>query len=433
MTAPEETLIPVDTESQRRLRESGLDYRIADMTDPADAEGFVRADARGFLDEEPTDKAVAQMLETMRLRRNIGVYDAAAGDLPVATVNSWITPMTVPGGEIDMWAISSVTVSGTHRRRGIARAMLEGELRSAASAGIAIAGLTVSEATIYGRYGFGSALPVARLSVDTTRAGWMGENVPGRLVYADRQTLADDLETLHEQSRTTRAGQIAGWPGRWQRMAGLAEGDKEAAAVRGIRYLDADGVVRGAMAYTLSEIPAVFRSELRIRTLQTTTDEALRALWQFVVQHDLVDRASVDLRPLDDPLPWLVADQRAVKTEVHDHGWLRVIDLPTALQAREYRAPLDVVLHVDDPLGFAAGSWRIRIGADGRAEVRATDGTADTADVRLGVIELSAIYAGGVRATQLAAAGRIHGAGETITAIDEAFRASAAPLLGIWY
>ncbi|UNK69672.1 GNAT family N-acetyltransferase [Microbacterium sp. H1-D42] len=430
MTAPEETIVPVDPDSQRRLRESGLDYRIADMTVDADADGFMRADARGFLDDEPTDAGVAQMRETMRLRRNIGVYDSAAGTLPVATVNSWVTPMTVPDGEIDMWAISSVTVSGTHRRRGIARALLEGELRAAASAGIPLAGLTVSEATIYGRYGFAPAVPAARLTIDTARAGWVGAPVPGRIAYVDKQTLAEDLEALHEQSRPARSGQVAAWPGRWQRMAGLAEGDKQAAAVRGIRYLDAEGVVRGAIAYTLSEIPGAFRSELSIRTLQATTDEALRALWQFVVQHDLVDRASVDLRPVDDPLTWLVADQRAVKTEVHDHGWLRVLDVSAALQARSYRAPLDVVLRVEDPLGFADGTWRVHIGSDGRADVQASE---DPADVRLSVAELSAIYVGGVRATQLAAAGRIHGDGQVISAIDDAFRSDPAPLLGIWY
>lgn len=430
MTAPEEILIPVDPESQRRLQDSGLDYRIADMAIDADAEGFLRADSRGFLDEDPTDAAVSQMRDTMRGRRNIGVYDASAGSWPIATVNSWVTPLSVPGGEIDMWAISSVTVAGTHRRRGIARALLEGELRAAASAGIPVAGLTVSEATIYGRYGFGSAVPVARFKIDTRRSGWIGPQAPGRIRYADKKTLADDLEMLHEQSRTSRSGQVAGWRGRWERMAGLAEGDKEAAAVRGIRYLDADGAVRGAMAYTLADIPGAFRSELRIRMMLTTTEEALRALWEFVVQHDLVDRASADLRPVDDPLPWLVADQRAVTTEVHDHGWLRVLDVPTALQARTYRSPLDLVLRVEDLLGFADGTWRVRIDADGRAEVSATDAAPH---VTLGVVELSAAYVGGESLSRLAAAGRVHGDAAAISALSQSFRTDPAPLLGIWY
>ena len=76
-------------------------------------------------------------------------------DAPVATIASWIGELTVPGGRgIPSCAISAVTVAPTHRRRGIARAMLEGELGAALDAGAPIAMLTVSESTLYGRYGF---------------------------------------------------------------------------------------------------------------------------------------------------------------------------------------------------------------------------------------------------------------------------------------
>lgn len=430
MTATNPSPVPVDPRSAQRLSESGLRYRLVDMDDPADGDAFLRADARGFLDEDPTDVQVAQMRETMRLRRNIGVFDDAAGPWPIATVNSWITPLTVPGGEVGMWAISSVTVAGTHRRRGIARNLLEGELRAAVAAGVPVAGLTASEATIYGRYGFGAAVPVVRFTIDTARAGWAAPAAEGRVVYAGRQTLADDLERLHEESRTARSGRLPGWRGRWLRMAGLSAGDKDAAAVRGVRVIDRDGVVRGAMAYTLAELPGAFRSEMRIRSIITTSDDALRAIWQFVVQHDLVTGAQVDLRPLDDPLPWLVADQRAVRSETHDHGWLRVLDVAAALTARTYSAPLDLVLDVDDPLGFAHGRWRMQVDGGGRCTVTTTGADAD---VTLGVAELSILYAGAVPATQLAAAGRVRGDAAGVAALSAAFRTQSAPHLGIWY
>lgn len=185
----------------------GLDYRIVDMTDEADAERFLRADARGFLDPEPTDEALAQMREALSGRRNIGVFDTTAGQWPIATVNGWVTPLTVPGGVIDMRAISSVTVAGSHRRRGIARHLLEGELRAAAGAGIPIAGLTASEATIYGRFGFAPAIPVASIEIDTRRAGWVGAPTPGRVTYVDRETVVGDLGAMHERDRTSRSGQ----------------------------------------------------------------------------------------------------------------------------------------------------------------------------------------------------------------------------------
>src|SRR5690606_26901044 len=118
------------------------------------------------------------------------------------------------------WAISSVTVAATHRRRGIARALLEGELRAAAAHGVPLAGLTVSEATIYGRYGFASALPVARIAVDTRRAGWASPMPEGRLEYLEGETLQRMLGSVHEKARQRRAGTIAGWDWRWTRAAG---------------------------------------------------------------------------------------------------------------------------------------------------------------------------------------------------------------------
>ena len=38
------------------------------------------------------------------------------------------------------------------------------------------------------------------------------------------------------------------------------------------------------------------------------------------------------MRPLDDPLPWLLLDRRAARvTAVHDETWLRIVDVQQAL------------------------------------------------------------------------------------------------------
>ena len=127
---------------------------------------------------------------------------------------------------------------------------------------------------------------------------------------------------------------------------------------------------------------------------------------------------------------WLVANQRAVQNTVHDHGWLRILDVPAALAARTYRAPLELVLRVSDALGLADGSWRLRIGSDGRAVVEATT---DAPDLVLGVDALSSLYLGGVSATTLHAAGRISASAEVAAAVQDAFACAVAPALTIWY
>ncbi|MCK2036378.1 GNAT family N-acetyltransferase [Microbacterium sp. SSW1-49] len=425
--------VPADTTSAERLAATGLEYRVVDFADDASSAGFQRAVDRGFLGAEPTGDMITQVAKTFGARRNIGVFEKKAPDttLPIATINSWVTPLTLPGGgEIDMWAISVVTVAATHRRRGIARALLEGELRAAASAGVPVAGLTVSEATIYGRYGFGSAIPVARLTVDTRRAGWGGANPPGRLEYVDRDALAADLGAVHERARSGVSGQIPGWRGRWEGYAGVAPTtDRDHA--RGVRYLDEDGVLRGVLAYTVTEASGTFRFRLDVRLLVAETSDARAALWRFALQHDLVDEVVADLRPLDDPLPWLVADPRGVKQEVHDHGWLRVLDVPAALSARRFSAPLDIVIGIDDPLGYTEGQWRLQVDQEGVATVDRAEGA--SVDARLGVAALSSLYAGGVRASSLRGAGLIDADAATVEKLDRAFVAFPAPSLDIWY
>lgn len=436
MTVIDSRDIPADPESTERLAARSLTYRVVDTSDATRSELFQRATTRGFLGAEPSAEELTFGQQTFEARRNTGVYETPAADtMPVATIDSWVTPVTLPGGgELPMWAISGVTVSATHRRRGIARALLEGELRAAAAAGVPIAGLTVSEATIYGRYGFGSALPMSKFTVDTRRAGWAGPEVEGRVEYVDRDSLVAALGTVHDRARSARAGQIPGWPSRWTGIAGLAPGNTDGAKVRGIRFIDAEGEVRGAMAITLRERSGSFRFALDVRLLVAETPEATAALWQFALQHDLVDEVTADLRPLDDALPWLVRDPRGVTQTIHDHGWLRILDLPTALTARTYSAPLDVVIRVSDSLGFTAGDWRLRVDAQGEPTLEAAD-LADgvDADAELDVSALSILYAGGVRAASLHGAGRIVAESDVVEALDRTFVSFPAPALDIWY
>ncbi|WEK62755.1 MAG: GNAT family N-acetyltransferase [Candidatus Microbacterium colombiense] len=426
--------IPADQTSVTRLDGNGLDYRLVDFTDDASAAQYQRAVSRGFLGSEPTQESLSAEHATFAERRNIGVYDKAADTAakPVATVNSWVTPLGVPGGaEVDMWAISVVTVAATHRRRGIARALLEGELRAAVAAGVPIAGLTVSEATIYGRYGFGAAVPAARLTIDTRRAGWAGLAPAGTLEYVEGEQLAADLGAVHERARRLRPGQIPGWRGRWDGYAGVSSTEAERAKIRGVRYRDESGEVCGVLVYELTEMGGTFRSSLQVRLLVGETPDAVAALWRFAVQHDLVDEVSADLRPLDDSLPWLVTDPRGVTQTIHDHGWLRVLDVASALAARTYSAPVDLVLRIDDPLGFASGDWRLRVDDEGIATVDRADG--QRIDAAMGVSALSSLYVGGVRASSLQGAGLIDADSGVVIAIDRAFAAYPAPSLDIWY
>ena len=427
---PDARTLPLDETTRAALAERGLEYRLIENDRVAVMEEWSHAVHRGFAGGALSAADVAEWREPMAWRRVTGVYDTSApqADRPIATASSWVTPMTVPGGTMPSWCVSTITVAGTHRRRGVARALLEAELRDAHAAGVPAAGLTASEATIYGRYGFAPATQIATWRVDTRRVRWAGPDAPGRVQYLDREDAAVLMGELHERTLGDRVGEIPGWPRRWRGRLSLAEEKND--AVRAVRYVDADGVARGVMAYRIDGDPEIDGAGiLTIRYLIADDETALAALWRFALEHDLVSEVVAPMRRVDEALPWLVDDSRAVVPKIKDHGWLRILDVPAVLAARRYAADASAVIRVTDRLGYAEGTWRVEI-ADGRAEVTASD---EKADIELGVVELSAAYLGGFSLSVLAAAARVQGRPDAVAALDLALRTPRAPYLSIVY
>lgn len=399
---------------------------------------------RGFLGERSSDEQRQAWRAGLDGCRLVGVYDprGAEPSIPVATVNSWVMDVTIDVERfLPMWSISAVTVSSTHRRRGIARALLEGELRAAASAGVPIAGLTVSEATIYGRYGFGAAAHTGVWTIDARRAGWVGPRPtegerPGRLDQIEREAIQRDLATLNAATRGGRPGDIEGWGPLWAEIAGLRPG-KPDPKVRGVRYTDADGALRGLLVYTLENNPADFtRATLEVHAALADGRDAYAAIWRYALEHDLVGTVTASLRSLDEPLRWMIADERALVVTERDHHWLRILDVPAALGARRYRVPGSVTLLVADPLGFADDAWHVSIDGAGAAVVERVsdvDRLPGPGLVSLGVSELSALLLGGVTASTLLAAGRLQTDAETAAWLDLTFTPATAPQLSYWY
>lgn len=426
--------LPLDVTSAAALAERGLTYRLVDPADADDLRAYSTAEARGFLGDEPTDDEAHEFGESIGYRRRTGVYDAAGLDprVPVATVNSWVGELSVPGRrQTPFWAISGVTVSPTRRRRGIARAMIEGELRTACDAGMALAGLTVSEATIYGRFGFAPAVEVTSWTIDTRRAGWRGGEASGTFEYVRREDAVELIGEVHDRVRPSAPGMVDGWTGRWRQFAMVAGGSKEPGRTRVVRYADAGGIVRGALVYRLTADAADYAGHtLDITYLVTDGADAYRALWGFVLRHDLVSRVRASLRSVDEPLPWLLADRRGATASVHDHEWLRILDVPRALEARGYAAPTTQVIAVRDDLGFAEGTWMLEVDADGTARVTPTRAEPD---VRMPVSSLGAMYLGGVRGVTLRSAGLLEASDDAVRALDRTFASDIAPTLGIWY
>src|SRR5690606_35281865 len=113
-------------------------------------------------------------------------------------------------------------------------------------------------------------------------------------------------------------------------------------------------------------------------------DPAARlALLRRLVDFDLIGTVKLGAVGVDDPvLLWAGGPRATSDLGIYDNLWIRLVDLPEALESRAWYAPCDVVVEVGDAAApWNSGRWRIRA-ADGQATV--TRVTAEP-DVRLGV------------------------------------------------
>ncbi len=434
--------LPIDPESHTALAADDLELGLVDQSDAAALKRWLQADARGFHDAEPGEKLLAAQALSVAGDRITAVLDPTAADpaTPVATVRCWPMDLTVPGGNLPAWAISSVTVAPTHRRRGIARGLLTAELRTAHRLGLPMAMLTVSEATIYARYGFGPAANQAGYTIDTARARWARPAPTGRLHLVAPETLLTDGPPVFARARALpgAAGEVDRRDNWWRNALDLmppAPGASEH-TLRAVRFDDPAGVPQGFALYRVALGPNAYPARLELADLVAATDDAYAALWRYLVDMDLVSEISAPLRTVAEPVRWQLGDPRALrKTDERDHLWLRILDLPVVLGRRVYSAPGSFHLTVGDDLGFADGEFRLTVDEHGRGEARAATGPA-AADIRvsLSVADLATLYLGGTSAVTLARAGRlVEGSTDAAARLDAAFHTALPPHLSTWF
>ena len=134
--------------------------------------------------------------------RTLGAFD---GGRCVATFRSFAQELTVVGGRlVPADAISNVTVTSTHRRRGLLTRMMARDLAAAKERGDVVATLIAAEYPIYGRYGFGPATNATEWTIEVPRAGldprWAGPDDGGRNDLVDGEDVRKIGPELQDRS-----------------------------------------------------------------------------------------------------------------------------------------------------------------------------------------------------------------------------------------
>lgn len=404
-----------------------------DLATPDDSgrhEGFVQAIFRAFLEARPSSESARRYLDTAARdqMRATGVWlpesSVGAGPVPVATYMSFDGTLNTGADLVPVWMITDVTVSPAHRRRGLLTRLMKADLEAAVAGGFPLAALTASEASIYGRFGFGPATFRDKVRVDLGPRFALRREIAGvRVEIVAPESLGtipeDDFTFVHEQMRgsISRPSFYEPWV-RGDLDPETGEPDKK---VHCAVALDGDDRPVGHVSWKhVGDKQG--RSTIDLLDLVGRTTDAHLALWQFVAGIDLVEAAEVSM-PGNDPLRWALRDLRTIHVVGReDLLWLRVLDVPAALAARPWRGSGTVALEVSDPLGHAAGRWTVAV-RDGVPSVQpgGRDG------VHLDAETLASLYLGAVDVGTLAAAGRLTGEADDIAALGALLADTAPP------
>ncbi|WP_326611609.1 GNAT family N-acetyltransferase [Streptomyces scopuliridis] len=382
-----------------------LDVRTVTESELPD---WLRAVDTGFLrPPRVPDDYVADKLAHFDLARTRGVFDDGRC---VATFRSFAQELTVVGGAaVPADAVTNVTVSPTHRRRGLLGRMMAADLAAAKERGDAVATLIAAEYPIYGRYGFGPAAWVTEWAIEVARTGldprWAGPDDGGRIDLVDLADVRKLGPDLHQRFRARQPGAVSRDDHWWRVDTGQAASALPWTEPFNAVYRSAAGEIEGLVTYASDGHWGDAKQPLNtasVRKLIALTPAAESALWRFVCSIDWITTVRTGHRAPDDLLTGLLPDPRAARIVTQaDFLWVRILDTVRALEARTYAVPATLTLEIHDKDGLAGGRFRL----EGTAEGGVCAPTTESPDIALDVRELGALYLGDESAVRLAALG----------------------------
>ncbi|MFE7133798.1 GNAT family N-acetyltransferase [Streptomyces sp. NPDC057638] len=345
----------------------------------------------------PYEAEMAINKRIIDFERTLAAFD---GDRMVATASSARVEMTVPAGSAPVAAVADIGVRHGWRRRGLMTALMRRQLDDLRERGESVAALYASQAGIYGRYGYGQAGAEQTLTIPTATAR-LQPRIPRdpslRVTYSE---IANDPEgqaavrEVYAALVAERPGLFPRHDGWWHQVFVDPEHRRGPCAEKFLLLVRDEHGPRG---YALFAVGNSWNGELPDNTATVhelfARDAAAHAeIWEELLTRDLVARVEYVRRPADDPVLGILADPRLVRSVRREGLWVRLVDVPGALTARGYAAPVDVTFEVtDDFAPWNAGVWRLTADADGARCVR----SGSPAELTLPVDVLGGAYLGG--------------------------------------
>jgi predicted acetyltransferase len=304
--------------------------------------------------------------------------------------------------------------------------------------GTHVSALHASEPAIYGRYGYG----LASLELEVTLGRGTALTSPhledAAAAVSTQMARISDTD-VHKRLRECHLGaaplgSVVGHPGYYARISHELPEELRGREPWRVLFARRDGMDVGFAAFRRTSKWERARPSGEIQVWAVVGDPAAQlALLRRLVDFDLIGTVKVGTVGVDDPLlSWAGGPRATSDVATYDSLWVRLVDLPEALQARAWSAQCDVVVEVADASApWNEGSWRIRSDAAGQATVEKSTAEADLA---LRVAALGGAYLGGGNLVALHRAGLVaeRRAG-AVAELWRAMRTEAAPTAAIGF
>ncbi len=373
-----------------------------------DLDAFARCVETGFAVRFTQAKG-DELVAGLDRDRALGAFD---GLELVGTLAGYEAELTVPGPLCTpVLSLAEIAVLPTHRRRGVLTSLLRHAFDAGHARGDRLCVLASSEGGIYGRFGFGVATTYQRYALDRSVASLVepaGAAAHGRVVLLEPSLAAGALALVFDAARRARAGELGRPPAYFEELVSTAS--DAGGPVRFFAFYEEAGTLDGYAVYDVApsgDPDLAYGPARRVAMLEeccTTSDASYSALFTYLVGLDLTSGLRTGDRPVDEPLRYMLADPRALRTTARGDGlWVRVLDVPGALEARRYGSDgRSVIELVDASCPWNAGCYAVEV-ARGVARVEPTRAAAE---LTLDAGALATCYLGGGSVTGLRTAGR---------------------------
>lgn len=284
----------------------------------------------------------------------------------VATSGGYPFEMRFNGKPIAVDGLTAVGTEPGFRRRGLVREMVTRRLHAVheheeQSASI----LWASMGAIYQRFGYGLGSSQIQCKFDPRYTQFQfPTDVNGYVRIVNEEEGGQAIRDLYQRFTTDRTLDLQRDDDIWWKNY---FGTKKRLSYIAI-YFNANDEPEGYVAYrtsTFSQAPDEGPDQkLWVRELIYLNIQAYRALWEFIREHDLVGKVEMQMS-LDEPAINMLLEPRAMRLNVLDGIWMRIVDADKALTQREYSGPGNVVLEIQNDPECPWNERRFELETDG--------------------------------------------------------------------